>query len=145
MKNNLTQCHALAIASALLVAACSETPVRATPIVNPPAVSAPKPASNAATMVSYACNAHKTIAVTYRSDGSDQTAKIVLEGKVLILTQVGDQSGAPAYVSEPYTLRLTNSGEIRQAGMTVLKRQTRKVNGVVQSYDAPLLEDCRPR
>lgn len=145
MKNKFTQLHVLAIACGMLLSACTEVQVRATPPVNATVMSAPKPASNDAVMVAYACNAHKTIAVTYRSGGSDQTAKMVLEGKVLTLTQVNSQAGSLVYFSEPYSMLVANSGDIRQAGMTVLKRQTRKVNGVAQSYDAPLLEDCRPK
>lgn len=144
MKSKFTQLH-LAIACALLLSACTEAPVRATPPVNAPVMSAPKPASNDAVMVAYACNAHKTIAVTYRRGGSDQTAKMVLEGKVLTLTQVNSHAGSLVYFSEPYSMLVANTGDLRQAGMTVLKRQTRKVNGVAQSYDAPLLEDCRPK
>ena len=145
MKNICTELHALAIACGLLATACTEAPVRVTQPVNAPVMSTPKPASNDAVMVAYACNSHKTIAVTYRSGGSDQTAKAVLDGKVLILTRVDSPSGSPVYVSEPYSLQVANAGDIRQAGMTVFKRQTRKVNGVAQFYDAPLLVDCRPK
>jgi hypothetical protein len=145
MKNNFIRFNTLAITCALLVSACTEVPVRTNPSVNTPVTSSPKRASNDAVMVSYACNSHKTIAVTYRSGGSDQTAKMVLEGKVLILTQVNGQPVSLVYFSEPYSMLVANTGDLRQAGMKVLKRQTRRVNGVEQSYDAPLLEDCRPK
>jgi membrane-bound inhibitor of C-type lysozyme len=145
MKNKFAHFHALAIVCALLVSACTEVPVRGNQSVNAPAMSSPKPTNNDAVMVSYACNSHKTIAVTYRSGGSDQTAKMVLEGKVLILTQVNGQPGSKVYFSDPYSMQVANTGDLRQAGMTVLKRQTRKVNGVDKSFDAPLLEDCRPK
>ena len=145
MNNRFTHFNALAIACALLVSACTEVPVRGNPSVNAPVSSSPKRASNDAVMVSYTCNSHKTIAVTYRSGGSDQTAKMVLDGKVLILTQVNGQPGSLVYFSEPYSMLVANTGDLRQAGMTVLKRQTRKVNGVDKSFDAPLLEDCRPK